>query len=77
MHARLPHPSASDHLLLSLAQSYQLPTEDLAPRNCEYSLTEGVWRLQDGGSLLVETPGRPTPVTKKRDIETGEDQKGA
>lgn len=66
----------TEHLLLSISKSYQISTVDLAPQDCEYNLTEGAWVLQDTGLLLVETPGRPMPATKKQDIETGEDQKG-
>ena len=65
----------TEHLLLSMSKSYQISTEDLAPQDCEYDLIEGAWVLQGTGSLLVETQDPPTPVTKKQDIETGEDQK--
>ena len=67
--------NGAEHLLLSMSKSYQIPTIDLAPQDCEYNLTEGAWVLQDTGLLLVETPDPPMPVTKKQDIETGEDQK--
>ena len=77
MKAHTQNPAESEHLLLSTAKSYQIPAGDLAPQNCEYSLTEGAWMLQDVGSLLVETPGRLMPATKKQDLETGEDQKGS
>ncbi len=77
MNAHTPNPAEPEHLLLATAKSYQAPTTDLAPQNCEYSIPEGAWILQDVGSLLVETSGRPMPQTKKWDIETGEDQKGA
>ena len=69
--------SKPKHLLLAIAKSYRVPDQELAPENCEYSLSQGAWVLQDGGSLLIENPERPRPVTKKFDIETGEDQKGA
>ena len=65
----------TEHLLLSMSKPYHIPTDAHAPPNCEYNLTEGAWVLQDTGTLLVETPGRPMPATKKEDIETGEDQK--
>ena len=65
------------HLLLATANSYKVPDQELAPENCDYSLSQGAWILQDDGSLLVENPRRPRPATKKFDIETGEDQKGA
>ena len=77
MNARVPNPAEPEHLLLAMANSYQIPTEDLAPRDCEYSLSDGAWMLQGTKSLLVETPGRPVQASKKADLETGEDQKGA
>ena len=69
--------SKPKHLLLATAKSYRVHDLELAPENCEYSLAQGAWVLQDSGSLLVENPGRPRPATKKFDIETGEDPKGA
>ena len=65
------------HILLETAKSYRVPDRDLAPDNCEYSLSKGAWILQDSGSLLIENTERPRPSSKKFDIETGEDQKGA
>lgn len=67
----------SENLLLANSKSYPASTPDLAPPNCYYSITEGAWVLQGSGTLLVEAPGRPMPATKKADLETGEDQKGA
>ena len=69
----VPQPT---HLLLALAKSYPVGNPDLAPQDCLYSISDGAWVLRDTGSLLVDTPGRPHPATKKFDIETGEDQKG-
>lgn len=63
------------HLLLTLAQTYPVPTGDLAPEGCRYDLSQGAWVLNDLGSLLIYSPNRPRPMTKKRDIETGEDHK--
>ena len=73
----MSYASEPQHLLLETAKSYPVSAQDLAPPNCSYSISEGAWILQDVGSLLVETTGRPMPTTKKADIETGEDQKGA
>ena len=77
MNVRSPNSAEPEHLLLAMAKSYPVPSADLAPQNCEYDLIEGAWVLQDAGSLLVETAERPTPITKKADLETGEDQKGS
>ena len=77
MPAQTPDTEGPEHLLLAIAKSYPAPARDLTPPNCDYSLIEGAWILRDSGALLVETPGFPMPSTKKADLETGEDQKGA
>ncbi len=66
----------TEHLLLNLAKTYPVFEGDLTPEGCRYDLYEGAWILEDVGSLLVESPDRKGPRTKKEDIETGEDQKG-
>jgi hypothetical protein len=75
MPAPRPDAEGPEHLLLAIAKSYPAPARDLTPPNCEYSLTEGAWILQDADTLLVEVPGHPMQATKKADLETGEDQK--
>ena len=77
MDAATRNVSEPENLLLVTSKSYPASAPDLAPPNCYYSLTEGAWILQGSDSLLVEAPGRPMPATKKADLETGEDQKGA
>ena len=77
MDGNTPEAPKPQHLLLTAAKSYPVAHQDLAPPNCRYSLSEGAWIVRDAGSLLVETPGHPMPATKKADLETGEDQKGA
>ena len=67
--------TSPEHLLLTLAKTYPAFTGDLAPQGYQYDLFLGAWILNDSGSLLVESPNRPRTMTKKRDIETGEDQK--
>ena len=64
------------HLLLTLAKTYPAFAGDLAPQGCQYDVFQGAWVLDGLGSLFVESPNRPRPMSKKRDIETGEDQKG-
>ena len=63
------------HLLLATAQTYPLQAEDLAPPDCQYDLEQGAWVLNGSESLFIELPNRARPMTKKRDIETGEDHK--
>ena len=67
----------TEHLLLAMAKTYPILPLDLTPPGCHYDLAKGAWILDDVGSLLADTPGRPMPATKKMDNETGEDQKGA
>jgi hypothetical protein len=64
------------HILLVHARTYDRFEGDLSPSGCEYDLSKGAWVLKHSGVLLVESPERPRPQTKKADIETGEDQKG-
>ena len=66
---------SSAHLLLTMAKTYPAFTGDLAPQGYHYDLFRGAWILNGSGSLLIDSPNRPRSMTKKRDIETGEDQK--
>ena len=65
------------HLLLSTVRRCQILDALPSPADAWYSLTEGAWMSQDTGGWLVTTPDMPRLATKKADIETGEDQKGA
>ena len=65
-----------DHLLLKLAKTYPVDSLDLAPRGGRYDLLEGVWISLETGSPLAESGNIPIVMTKKADVETGEDQKG-
>ena len=64
-----------NHILLDKAKTYPRFSGDLAPANCKYDMLIGAWILETTSELLVETPFRKGPRTKKEDIETGEDQK--
>ena len=66
----------NEHLLLAMAKTYPVRAEDLTPQGCQYDLFQGAWIINGLGSLLIESSNRPRPMTKKKDIETGEDQKG-
>lgn len=65
-----------NHILLRYATSYEKSEISLVPEGCHYNFEVGAWIVSDTGKLLVDSPGRPKPQTKKHDIETGEDQKG-
>lgn len=64
-----------NHLLLERAKTYLRFRGELTPPNCRYDQLIGAWILQTSSELLVDTPFRKGPRTKKEDIETGEDQK--
>jgi hypothetical protein len=64
------------HVLLQIASTYPRFCGDLSPEGCEYDPFVGAWILKSSRELLVETPLRRGPRTKKMDVETGEDQKG-
>lgn len=63
------------HLLLEVAKSYQISSNDLTPHGCRYDLVKGAWILEGSDTLLVESGDLQPPRTKKADMETGEDQK--
>ena len=64
------------HFLLRTASSARRRNTSAVPRDCIYDPVLGAWILEGTTTLLVETPQRVLPATKKNDIETGEDQKG-
>ena len=64
------------HVLLELANTYPIPDRKLDPEGYYYDEQIGAWVDQQDKTLLVRTEKKPTPQTKKMDIETGEDQKG-
>ena len=76
MNEPISNDTPSEHLLLAMAKTYPVCAEDLAPQGCQYDLFQGAWVLNGLGSLLIESSNRPRPMTKKKDLETGEDQKG-
>ena len=67
--------TSPEHLLLAMAKTYPAFTGDLSPHGYHYDLFSGMWILNGSESLLIESPNRPRTMTKKKDIETGEDQK--
>jgi hypothetical protein len=64
------------HPLLQRATKYPRPNRDLTPTGCTYDSLAGAWVDDDSGVLLVDKIYRPGVLTKKADVETGEDQKG-
>ena len=66
------------HLLIDKAVlfKYRLIKD---PLNCEYNTIIGTWLWGNGKSFLVKSEKKDRPIagSKKADIETGEDLKGA
>ncbi len=66
------------HILISKAKTYDVSQRNIIPEQCTFYQKKGYW-IDDHSRkpmMLMSDPKRPTPQTKKFDIETGEDQKG-
>ena len=63
------------HILVRVAQ-YRLDQKSEL-EGCHYSHERGAWIENSSGNFLVHSTSgsRPKPMTKKADMETGEDQK--
>ncbi|CDZ68049.1 Hypothetical protein NGAL_HAMBI2605_63320 [Neorhizobium galegae bv. orientalis] len=60
------------HILQTKAKKFQANGTG-QPENANYDFAAGVWRNKEG---LVAFQTGNEPVSKKNDLETGEDQKG-
>lgn len=60
------------HILQAKAKKYQANGNG-QPKDATYDFVAGVWSNQNG---LIAFQGGNPPVSKKNDLETGEDQKG-
>ncbi len=67
-----------NHLLIEKAFIYEKNIEAQDPEDSEYDVRLGAWLSKPEGDFLVKSdnPSRQFPRTKKKDQETGEDQKG-
>lgn len=63
------------HLLLETSRTSPVTASDIAPAGGKYDVEMGAWVDKTSGRLLIESPDREPPRTKKCDVETGEDQK--
>jgi hypothetical protein len=63
------------HVLIANCKSS--PSDTLKPvsHGDQYLVPDGLWANSQGKSTISDTK-RPRPMTKKNDVETGEDQKG-
>lgn len=65
-----------EHILLEKAYRYQDPIKAMTPSDCMYQEKKGYWtKISTGEALMLSSDSRK-PMSKKCDIETGEDQKG-
>ena len=65
-----------DHIIIEKAKKYSIPNQNITPVGCTYKDKEGFW-VEDLSNIAMMKSGNPQkPVTKKFDIETGEDHKG-
>jgi hypothetical protein len=64
------------HPLVRACASTPLSEKQASFPESIYSEPLGLW-LSANGLPMVENPNRPKPQTKKFDVETGEDHKGA
>ncbi|MDR0572340.1 MAG: hypothetical protein LBG48_05810 [Rickettsiales bacterium] len=64
-----------EHFLIENAFRFQVPVVVLAPDNYTYLPVKGYWVDNDTGEAMMLSQNPRILCTKKRDIETGEDQK--
>jgi hypothetical protein len=65
----------SDHLFLEKAYIFPLPKGPSLPKDCTFNHPKGYWIHNETSQALVTLKNHPKLVTKKCDIETGEDKK--
>lgn len=67
------------HLLVEKAVRYEIRKYIEDPTGSVYDNALGAWVWTEENEFLVKSndSGRPRPTTKKQDMETGEDLKGA
>lgn len=65
-----------NHILLEKAKKYDIPKQNLTPRGCSYKVKDGYWVETSSNIAMMKSDNPQKPVTKKFDIETGEDHKG-
>lgn len=68
--------SVRTHILIEKAFVYPIRKNDAGIRGYEYDEQRGFWVSLANGEPLVSDRKRPKPITKKHDVETGEDMKG-
>jgi hypothetical protein len=64
------------HILIEKLHRYKVNSRGNDPEGYEYDAGVGYWRSSTNGSPLVSDENIRKPMTKKADVETGEDKKG-
>ena len=67
--------SMTEHILIKLSTSEPYADTPEMPASATYDPALGIWEL-DGVPMCENPDVNLVSMTKKRDIETGEDQKG-
>lgn len=65
-----------DHLLLDKAYIYPRTRLQTVPDGCHYDDDKGYWVDNGTGKPFVTLDKHQALTSKKRDVETGEDEKG-
>ena len=65
-----------EHIILEKAKRYSAPDGVTAPDGCLYKAHEGFWVEKGTNAPMMRSDNPRKPISKKCDIETGEDQKG-
>jgi hypothetical protein len=64
-----------EHILIQKAKrTFESPAW-IPNGEVRYDCSKGYWLVSNTGQPLIENKDFPPPMTKKADIETGEDQK--
>ena len=66
----------NEHILIKLAKKYKERNIKDFNDVCEYIIEKGYWVFRDTKEIMMLSNSSIIPMTKKEDIETGEDQKG-
>jgi hypothetical protein len=68
--------SVKNHLLLDKAYIYPATRLPTVPADCHYDYDKGYWVHNGTGKPFVTLDDHQALMSKKRDVETGEDEKG-
>ncbi len=65
-----------EHIILEKAKRYNTSNQSTVPSGCTYKSKEGFWVENTSNCAMMRSNKLQKPISKKCDIETGEDQKG-